>query len=86
MLKRFIRNRRGNLASIVMTFILILVGIALTPTIQEEVTGVTGSGGNNLTGAANTMMGLVPLFWAILVISLGIVAVYVQFRKMGRAG
>ena len=76
------RAGAAGLGSLIVTFILILVGIALTPTIQEEVVGVTGTGGNNLTGAAATMMGLAPLFWVILVLSAGIVAVYVQFKQM----
>jgi len=72
----------SGLGGIVVTFILTLVGIALTPTIQEEVTGVTGTGGNNLTGAAATLMGLVPMFWALIVLAIGIAAVYIQFRRM----
>ena len=53
-----------------MTFLFMIVGIALTPTVQEQVTLVTGVGGNNLTGAALAIMALVPLFWVILIIGI----------------
>jgi len=78
----------ADLKGIIVTFIMMLIGIALTPTIQEEITGVTGAGTNaslgqyNLTGAANSLMGLVPMFWVLFVLGAGIILIYVQFKKM----
>jgi hypothetical protein len=64
------------------TFLLIVIGLALTPTIQSSVTAVTGAGAGNLTGAALAMAQLVPLFWVIIIIAIGVAAVYVQFKQM----
>ena len=63
-----------------MTFLFILIGLALTPTITEQVIGVTGVGGNNLTGAALAIGGLIPLFWIILVLAIGVAAIVVWLR------
>jgi len=71
-----------NMGQLMMTFLLIVIGLALTPTIQSSVTGVTGAGAGNLTGAAKAMALLVPLFWVIIIIAIGVAAVYVQFKGM----
>lgn len=88
MLKRFIRNQKATtMSQLIMIFIITLVGLAVTPSIQEEVTGVTGAGTNalqgeyNLTGAANSIMGLAPLFWVLLVISFALLASYLTLRS-----
>jgi hypothetical protein len=65
-----------------MTFLLIIIALSLTPTVQQQVTYVTGTGGDNLTGAARALATLISLFWVILVISIGVAAVYVQFKGM----
>ena len=64
-----------------MTFLFMIVGIALTPTVQEQVTLVTGVGGNNLTGAALAIMALVPLFWVILIIGISLAAIVIWLRN-----
>ena len=71
-----------NMGQLFMTFLLEIIGLALTPTIQSSVTGVTGAGGNNLTGAALALANLVPLFWVIIILAVGVAAVYVQFKGM----
>ena len=70
-----------DLSGIMMTFLFMIVGIALTPTVQEQVTLVTGVGGNNLTGAALAIMALVPLFWVILIIGISLAAIVVWLRN-----
>ena len=70
-----------DLSGIMMTFLFMIVGIALTPTVQEQVTLVTGVGGNNLTGAALAIMALVPLFWVILIIGISLAAIVIWLRN-----
>lgn len=65
-----------------MTFLLIVIALALTPTVQESVTGVTGSGTGNLTGSALALARLVPLFWIIIILAIGVAAVYAQFKGL----
>lgn len=74
--------KKFNMGQLMITFLLIVIGLALTPTIQSSVTAVTGSGGNNLTGAALAMANLIPLFWVIIIVAIGVAAVYVQFKEM----
>lgn len=71
-----------NMGQLMMTFLLIIIGLALTPTVQQSVTAVTGSGGDNLTGAALALGALIPLFWVIIILAVGVAAVYVQFKGM----
>lgn len=74
--------KKFNMGQLMITFLLIVIGLALTPTIQSSVTAVTGSGENNLTGAALAMANLIPLFWVIIIVAIGVAAVYVQFKEM----
>lgn len=71
-----------NMGQLFITFLLIIIGLALTPTVQQQVTAVTGAGGNNLTGAALALANLIPLFWVIVIVAVGVAAVYVQFKGM----
>jgi hypothetical protein len=74
-------SQRKDLSGIMMTFLFMIVGLALTPTVQEQVTAITGVGGNNLTGAALAIATLIPLFWVILVIGIGLAAIVVWLRN-----
>jgi len=65
------------------TFLLIIVALALTPTVQESVTSVTGTGGDNLTGSARALALLISLFWVIIILAIGVAAVYKQFKGVG---
>lgn len=71
---------KKNLSGILMTFLFMLIGLALTPTITEQVAGITGVGGFNLTGAALAIAGLIPLFWIILVLAIGVSAIVAWLR------
>jgi len=53
-----------------------IIGLALTPTVQTSVTSAVGE----LSGAAATLMGLVPLFWVVIILAIGIAAVYAQMK------
>ena len=74
------RSFRRNGSGIVMIFIITIIGLGLTPTISEQVANVTGIGGNNLTGSALAIAYLIPLFWIILILAIGIASLLVWLR------
>jgi hypothetical protein len=69
-----------NIRNLLMTFILSIFGIALTPTIQEQVTNITGTGGNNLTGSAKSLMELTPMLWVTGIMGINLAMIYLSFR------
>lgn len=69
----------ASMGNIFNTFLLMLLGIALTPTIDDTVTTQLV----NLTGAAAAIADLIPLIWIFLVLGIGGAAVYKQFKGMG---
>ncbi len=73
-------SQKKDLSGILMTFLFMLIGLALTPTITEQVAGVTGVGGFNLTGAALAIANLIPLFWVILILAIGVASIVVWLR------
>ena len=74
-------SQKKDLSGIMMTFLFMVVGLALTPTVQEQVNNITGVGSNNLTGAALAIANLIPLFWVILVIAIGLAAIVTWLRQ-----
>lgn len=73
-------SSQKDLSGIMMTFLFMVIGLALTPTVVEQVANVTGVGENNLTGAALAIAGLIPLFWVILIIGIGLAAIVVWLK------
>ena len=69
-----------KLSELFTTFLLMIIGLALTPTVVEQVGLVTGVGGDNLTGPALAMADLITLFWVIIILSIGLGSIYKQFR------
>lgn len=62
-------NKR-NITGLIAAFLMVVVGLALTPTIQNAVTDFTvGPGTYNLSGSALAIAGLIPMFWIILMIA-----------------
>lgn len=80
--RSLLKNKRGavSMGKLFIAFILIIIGVALTPTIVEQVTYVTGVGGYNLTGSALALMGLLPMFWVIGVLGVAVALIYLSFR------
>jgi len=74
------KGGKKDMGSLFMTFLLMVIALALTPTINSSVTDVTGTGGSNLTGAAKTLATLIPLFWVVIIIAIGVAAIYVQMK------
>ena len=74
-------SQKKDLSGIMMTFLFMVVGLALTPTVQEQVTNITGTGGGNLTGPALAIAQLIPLFWVILIVAIGLASIVVWLRQ-----
>lgn len=68
-----------KMGELFMTFLLIIVGLALTPTIGTSTTAAADATGITGTAAA-TLVALVPLFWVIIILAIGVAAVYVQLK------
>lgn len=75
---------KKSVKGLIYTFLLSIVGLALTPTINEYVTSITWANngtsgfpaeGYNLTGGSRTIMAIFPLFWVILMIAIPVTAV-----------
>ena len=73
---------RKDMSGIIALLLILVVGLALTPTIVDLVaTSVGGgSGADNLTGAAAAIIALVPLFWIILMIGVTLAGIVVWLR------
>ena len=72
-----------------LTFLLIIFGLALTPTIGDSVYNVLWNSSNvtnriarNITGASRGLLELVPLIWVFIVIGIGAAAVVKMFEDM----
>ena len=83
---------KRSVKSLMYIFLLSVIGLALTPTIQEYVSSVTHAtngtagfpaGGNNLTGGARTILTLFPLFWTILMIAIPVASVALYLGTTG---
>lgn len=77
-------SSKKNLAGLISVFLLTIVGLALTPTIQANVTSLIASGASgdgNLTGSAATIMGLFPMFWVILMIAIPVAYIAVWLKN-----
>lgn len=72
-----------SMGGLISVFLLCIVGLALTGTVQTSVTtAVTPVAGSyNLTGAGLTMMNLFPLFWVILMIAIPVAYVTLWLKK-----
>lgn len=71
------------MSGIIALLLILVVGLALTPTIVElvETSIAGGSGVDNVTGAAAAIINLVPLFWIILVIAVCLAGLLVWLRS-----
>lgn len=69
-------NKMGELF---MTFLLIIIALALTPTVGTST--VAAAAGSGITGTvAATLIVLVPVFWVVIILAIGVAAVYMQLK------
>ena len=86
------KKRRGEveMGPLILTFLMIIFGLALTPTIGDTVYGVLWNSSNvtnripnNITNAAaRSIIGLVPMIWVFIVIGIGAAAVVGMYENM----
>jgi uncharacterized membrane protein (DUF106 family) len=69
-------SEKKGIAGVIMTFLISVVGLVLTPTVQDLVDDAVG----NLTGPAQDILDLFPLFWVIMLIGIPIGAIYLYFK------
>jgi len=75
-------EQSSQLGNVFITMLLVVVSLSLTGTIQSAVDTAVGSGlgMGNLTGASATLCKLVPLFWVVMVLGIGVSAVYLFLK------
>ena len=78
------------LGNLIGGFIVIIVGVSLLPTIADEIVSVTsnssgtvGGNGVNVTGTTATVLNLVPLFFALGIMSAGVAITVGGLRNAG---
>ncbi len=68
-------------------FITIVIGTSLMPVIADAVAiarfNSSGTGATNVTGAASTILGLTPLFYALGIMSAGVALTVGGLRNAG---
>lgn len=70
--------QKKDLSGIIALLLIVVVALALTPTITDLVsTSIAGATNvtENLTGAAAAIVQLVPLFWIIMIIAVALVGI-----------
>jgi hypothetical protein len=72
------------LGNLIGGFIIIIIGVNLLPTVANQVQACEDSG--NVTGAAETIIGLVPLFFALGIMAAGVALTAQGLRAAGLLG
>ena len=70
-----------NVGVLIGLFIFILIGIVLLPVITGEVSNLTGGTAPQVTGTNATLLGLVPLFYILVLIIVPAVIAYKIYRE-----
>ncbi len=71
------------LGNLIGGFIVIIVGLSLIPTVAQQVSNAQAG---NVTGAADTILGLTPLFYALGIMSAGVALAAQGLRAAGMLG
>ena len=74
------------LGNLIGGFITIIIGVNLIGPVADEVYAVrggNGTSGTNITGAASTILGLTPLFFALGIMSAGVALAVGGLRNAG---
>lgn len=74
------RSSRGamDMGKLFVGFILIVVGLALFPSIDAAVTTALV----NASAMATAVLNLIPLIWVLVICGIGVAMVYEQFKNM----
>lgn len=81
-------NKRGMLANLIGAFVVILIGVSLIPIVSDQVSKVAEQNPefNNSTAWSGTMLKLIPAFFAIAILGVGITMVASALRSAGLLG
>ena len=76
----FLKTRRAaiDMGQLFVGFILIIVGLALYPSVQSAVTTALV----NASAMVTAVLNLIPLIWVLVVCGIGVALVYDQFKGM----
>lgn len=82
LLKKLLRRveKRLMLAQILVSFIIIIVGVNLVPSVADT---VAAANGGNVTGASSSLLSLVPLFFIIGILVTTIQSSIAVLARMG---
>jgi len=69
---------KADMGGLFVTFLLMVIGLALTPTVATSVTAASAA--LAAYPAAVALCDLVPLFWVIIIVAIGVAAVYIQLK------
>jgi hypothetical protein len=76
-------EKKKMLGNLIGGFIVIVVGVNLMPSVSDQVQAARLNGTGNVTGAAYTILGLVPLFYALGIMSAGVALTVGGLRNAG---
>ena len=77
-------SQKKNIAGLISILVLSIVGLALTPSINALVTTTIAhatTGDINMSVTSRSIVGLFPLFWVILMISIPVAYIAVWLKK-----
>lgn len=79
-----LNNKRGMLAQLVGAFVVVLIGVALIPIIANQMNEVSSA--NITSPMSGTMIQLIPMFFGLVVLAMGIAMVYSALKSAGLVG
>jgi len=77
-------SSKKNIGGLISILVLSIVGLALTPSINALVTTTiaTGASGNlNMSATSRAILGLFPLFWVILMLSIPVAYIAIWLKN-----
>lgn len=79
-------SQKKNMSGLISILVLCIVGLALTPSIQGQVTlflasGSVGDLNLTISGSTRAIISLFPLFWVILMITIPTAYIAIWLRK-----
>lgn len=81
--EKSVMNKKGqasiNLGTFILVFVTILVGLTFLPAITASVQAAAV----NLSATTAVLLGLVPLFYVLLVIAVAAIPVIIAFKRAG---
>jgi len=79
-------SEKKGMSGLLKILVLSLVGLAVSPAIQSQVTTITASGSSgdlnlSLAGSTRALITLFPMFWVILMIAIPVTAIALWLKS-----